>query len=364
MKTRASVMAITLLLTACGGGSDDAASSNDTPSSPLSAFLGTDDIDYESAEGQAQLIEEQRRNNELVVACMAAEGFDYVPMNPEEMISFSSGDTDDVEWGTKEFVAKYGFGVSTQRWEKRVVGPDLVGYESDQMDEYVDPNQDYLDSLSEAEQLAFNETLYGNDPGYQWDESLTEEENNSAMEEFYSDYVPSGCQNTSNTEQTKMNEFYAEFGDEMESIWESVQADPRLVAKQDEIKACVEEKGLTYVGEDDVYSLWEAQLNEIDSTVIYPGADLTENDYETMSEDELQAIYSQPATMTDEGKALLAEVQQEEIALAVAVDDCGGGWTNLQDLYSELQVEYEQKFIDDNADALAGFRGAGATEGD
>lgn len=366
-KTRASFVVLSVVLAGCGSGSDGAASGDsETYVSPISEFLGVESIDWESPEGQAKIIDDQRKANELIVVCMAEQGFEYIPDNPDQMISFESTDSEGLEWGSQEWAAKYGFGVTTQRWQQSVVGPELVGMADDQYQgqEYVDPNAEYMESLSEAEQMAFQEALWGNDPGYEWDESLTDEENEDAMNEFYSDYVPTGCQNTAYNDQNKEQAFYTEFGDEMQSMWESVESDPRLEAKQADVKACVEDKGLVYIDENEIWQEWEDEMNEIEAFVTYPGMDLTEDDYNTMSEQELNAIYNEPATMTDEGKALLAELQAKEIPLAVASIECGGGWENLSDLYTEIQAEYEQKFLDDNADAIADFAGSGATAGE
>lgn len=52
---------------------------------------------------------------------------------------------------------------------------------------------------------------------------------------------------------------------------------------------------------------------------------------------------------------ILAEVQAEEIVLAKAVIACGGGPLNEQVVMSEVPVEYEQVFLDENAEALADF---------
>ncbi len=353
-----------LILSACGGSSSESSRSGDQPTSPLQEFLGMDSFDYESEEGQAQIIADQRAANERIVACMAAQGFEYIPENPEDFISFDATSPDGIEYDSREWVEKYGFGVTTQRWPQDAVGPDLVGYDNDQAGrEYVDPNQDYVESLSEPEREAYFAALYGDDPGYEWDESLSEEENQAAVDDFYADYVPTGCQNEAYTsgEQGKINQFYQEFGDELSNLYEQIQQDPRFVEAQNEVKSCVEGKGLTYVTEEEIYQLWEDDLNDIESNhVVYPGMDLTEEDFNTMTPDELDAIYNQPITIDDAGKAKIAELQADEIALAIVFDDCGGGWKNQQDLFNELNTEYEQRFLDDNADAIADFAGAGA----
>ena len=87
--------------------------------------------------------------------------------------------------------------------------------------------------------------------------------------------------------------------------------------------------------------LWESQT--------FPGEDLTEEDFENMTEEELDAIFSQPPDI-DEG--LLAEVQDYEIAMALANFDCGG---QNPDLWTEVAEEYQAEFIEQNLSLIQGL---------
>ncbi len=347
-------------LSACSivGGSDAGDAAGDAVSSPIAEFLGMDEFaDPNTEAGRARIIEIQREINELVVACMAQQGFDYVPPNPDDTISFAAGSADGLEYGSAEYTARYGFGATTQYWSQTTVGPDLVGYDEIVADD-IDPNAAYLDGLTDPERAAFEAALHGDGPEYPWDPSLSDDENLAQAQEFYLDRAPSGCMEEAqaNSPYANLGAFYTEFGDELYDLSEQVTNDPRLVAQLDEIEQCVIAKGLEFVAPDDAFQHWNTQLNDIaEQHVTSPAAELTQSELDAMTPDELDDLFAAPETMDDEGKAKLAVLQAEEIAIAVATDDCGGSQAELSSLYAEVNAEYEQRFLDENADRLGGF---------
>ncbi|MCP3937053.1 MAG: hypothetical protein GY708_16990 [Actinomycetia bacterium] len=72
---------------------------------------------------------------------------------------------------------------------------------------------------------------------------------------------------------------------------------------------------------------------------------------EAMSEEELEAIYSQPPEFDEE---LRAEIQADEIAFAIASLECGypppmrGG----PDIFLEVRFELEEQFIAEHQDVF------------
>ncbi len=340
-----------------GAPSGEGASDSELGSSPIAEFLGLDAFDdLESEDGQARLIESQRQIYEAVAVCMADEGFEYIPINPAETISFASGIDDELDYGSSEYTARYGFGVTTQRWPQSVVGPELVGSPdaSDQVPDVTDrsvsdPNAEYVAGLTEQEQAAYNAALYGSGPEYEWDATLSDDENSQRAEAFYADLEPSGCfaKAEAQSEFAKITEFYNEFGTEVFEIYETIEADPRLIAKKTEVENCVIEKGLEFVDPDRAYERWDADLADIETNHI-----TGELDSDTSTDTDI--------VIDDEGKAKLAVLQAEEIAIAIASDECGGGADEMTVIYRELQAEYEQKFLDDNADRISSY----ASEGD
>lgn len=344
-------LALFALLTSCGGGNDtEAGGAGEAASSPLAEYFGVD-YSNDPEEAQAQVVEDERARQEAIAACMKREGFEYIPQDPTRYIQF--GSTDGEEYGSDEWTAKYGFGISTQRFPQSALGPDLVGYDESQMGiDIEDPNMEIQEALSPEEQAAYQEALYGDMSAFEIDPTLSEEEQQEAMENM--NYQPGGCEGEAmNASNDLSQKVYTEFSDEMDAVYERIQADPRIVEAEQKVKDCVADKGLDYPGQEEVYTLFEEQLTEIDGQVTYPGAELTEDDFAKMSEAELQALSTQPPVIPDEAKAKLAEIQAEEIALAKAVNECDGSMDDQTKLYMEVSAEYEQEFVDAHADRLA-----------
>ena len=165
--------AITLALAvALAGCSSDTAepSADESPLNDyLSAIWGEQEWDEDRAEAQQLEIEE------LTAACMQREGFEYVPYTGNA--SFTMGDEDGPEWGTREFAEQYGYGA--------VDSPGRTSAE-DEASTDPDPNEAYVNSLSESEQQAYWETLYGPEPT---DEDIAAMDDDSDA----SAWRPSGC---------------------------------------------------------------------------------------------------------------------------------------------------------------------------
>ena len=347
------VAVMAMVLAACGGTETE----TDAGTSPLAEYLG-DDAGFAFADGdqeaaQAAFEEQERERQQVIAECMQAQGFEYIPVDSSVFFGFE--EADGLEWGSSEWTAKYGFGITTQRFSQEELGPDLVGWDESGFEEQQenDPNAAIVEAMSESEREAYYEALWGEESFVEFDESLSEEEMEEQMEDF--DYEPTGCEGEAYAEQDS-NKFFEEFSDELDEMWERMEADPRIAEAEQKIADCVAEKGFEYTSMEDLYERWEPELSAIDEQIGYPGGDLTEEDFAQMSEEELDAIFNQPRTIPDDVKARIGELQQEEISLAVAVDECGGSFEDQSELFNEVRFEYEQQFVDDNADRLAEFK--------
>ncbi len=370
-------MALALLAGACSsesgsgsaGGDESTESAEDVWAdfeSPLSEFLGESWSGGDEAEMEAEWAEQERQVGVKVTECMANEGFEYV--HPDYGTSFTvfDGGEDDLEWGSREWVEKYGYGVTTQAFAESQVAPEAVGY-PDSMDEsmgeeeFTDPNSEYVGSLSASEQDAYYEALYGKGP--EMDESMTEEE----MEALYEDYVPTGCYDTAweEVDGSESEDFYDAFSDELDEMYERIEADPRFVAAQDEVRTCVEGKGLTYISEEDAYDHFGTQIDALFEDVYdnQPEPEMPAG-FDDMTIEEQEAWYAENEQFFAEPelsagqKARLAEMQAEEIEIAVASYDCGGSWVQQAQLYQEILVEYETEFLETHADELEQYKAA------
>ena len=346
------VVAAVLLLAACGGGDDgDTVAAGEAPVSeeewralPLAQAMGWDELGPGSEEEwEAQ----EREVQELTAECMAALGFEYQPVDYGGGISFDPYAELDVEPGSREFAEQYGLGMMTFfEQEQEAFGP---GIEED----FVDPNQEYVESLSDGERDAYFQALHGDFP--EIDESLSEEE----MNEIWEDFVPTGCESEAQREvfgagffgPGDQSETVQEFWELQEELFQRIEADPRIVDLRTEWQACMSEAGHDFTDEQDMYESLNERTNEFYESMSYPGDDLTPAEWEAMSEDELEALYSQPPEFD---RALLDELQALEIDIAVAHYDCSEG---SQRLRYEVQRELESEFVEQHADLIEEVRG-------
>ncbi len=358
--------AISIIAAGCGGTATTDASAAEEEGiesfedlefeSPIAEFLGQDaSFDFNSDEAQAEFTAQATEAEEQIAACMAAEGFEYTPVD-QGQYNFFDGEGEELPYFSEAWVAKYGFGITTQWFGQSEVGTDLVGYDdaafSEAEDSFVDPNEAYVEGLPEAEQIAYYEALYGNEP--ELPEDATEEDYDAA----YENWEPDGCANEawSDFDGGFSGEgFYNEFGDELDALYERIEADPRVDAHNQEVSACVAEQGLEYTGMNDLYMRWEDELSSMGGGDPFAESEV---DFENMSEEELDAYFADFSfELSDEDKVALGEIQAEEMALATAVIECGGGPLNDEIVLGQVRVEYEQDFLDANQDRLSGFEG-------
>ncbi len=232
----ASVSCAALLLAGCsGGGGDDGGGDGKKSSAfewqpgPLDEYQArifgySLDDDQSQEELQAQSDEQNRRVEELVASCMQEQGFDYIP-NDQNGGQVSVGDDLDVEWGTSEFAEKYGYGISTDPWGSSYQEPT----------EWVDPNQEYIESMSESEQLAYQEALWG--PTQEYVEGEEPQEY---------DWTTSGCYGAAQHEVYEggsVTDDFSALQDELNAFYETVQADPRIAELNAAWASCMADAG-------------------------------------------------------------------------------------------------------------------------
>ncbi|MDH3296386.1 MAG: hypothetical protein OER95_18855 [Acidimicrobiia bacterium] len=350
------------LLASCGSGSEgesDAAADGDEWRSPLAEYVGLDvGFDYSD---EAEMEARQLEINDMVTACMAAEGFEWKPDPRESMIAGPPIDDEGLEWGSEEWTAKYGFGISTLAFPQDAVGPDLLGAnEPFFMEEegFVDPNEEYLNTLSEPERDEFYATLYGDDPGPDIDpEAMTEEEIEEALDEYYADYVPTGCMNEAQEEIMGFggSDYFLAFNQELQDMYEQIEKDPRIATFEQQISECVSDKGQVYTDMQSVYEDFEERMGPLYDEAYSrdPFEEFSEEQVEAMSPEEMEELFA--PELSDESKAILADIQAEELALAAAVRECGGTDEARADVYQEVVVEYEERFIEENRAALDAY---------
>jgi hypothetical protein len=219
------------LLTGCtGGGSGGDGTSDATQElGPLEEYFarvyGWADDDASLEDQNAEYERQQREVERLVADCMREEGFDYVPREHAGVVVGSDGT--DLDWGSPEFAEQFGYGISTDPWgwEDRddTVAPD-------------DPNQEYVDAMSEAERAAYEEALWG--PPQEWDEDAD-------PEAYEYDWTRSGCYGAAQHEvwDADADEEFAGLLDEVSRVWEQTAEDPRVRALDAAWSSCMADAG-------------------------------------------------------------------------------------------------------------------------
>jgi hypothetical protein len=361
----ASLTALMLLLAACGGGGNStAAEDGDTPADSstastvaesddgggeadtLASYLGWDTgQDPEAAE--ANYRQQEARIQETIRLCMAEEGFDYIPVEPPAD-SFVVDDRSPAEWA-----AEQGFGIST--WignEEAFSGPDV---------EYVDPNQEIVEAMSESERNAYYEALWGSEEENAAQQT-TEIDPETGDEITYSEGFGAGCSGEAyEAEYGGQDDLYTELGPELDAMYERISADPRILALDVEWSECMSGKGHDYESQqamyDAVYEDFQARLDAIvgpNGGYVDPFEGWTEDQinafFEEKSEEEINAFFESAQSEAPEyDEAALAALQQEERDLAVAAAECQGDW---EEVWMEVSAEYESEFIAANQAAL------------
>lgn len=320
-----------------------AAQESGSNSSPIGAFLGFENF---STDNSGEEAERQRRANRAVAKCMTEQGFQYkapAVVNPN---AGGFGSNEPGYW-TKEWVAKYGMGISTMRFSQSAVGPNLVGY-ADELDEMTnkaqDPNEQYLKTLSPGERDAYDAALYGavNDSG---DAKVSQEGPGGCFGEgfkaSYGDMVGDGAQ------------FFEKFGDSFEQLDARIKADSRVVEWRKKISTCMADRGRTFTDYEKTREQIEARLSSI-----APAGSNADVDLSSMSERQIEEFYQTQMRIPADKLPELAAIQKDEIATAKDLVACGGGEVNESNFMAEIRRGYEEKFLKDNAEELAQFKGA------
>ncbi|OJX97858.1 MAG: hypothetical protein BGO96_13130 [Micrococcales bacterium 73-15] len=317
------VLVLVAALAACsngdGGGSGGDLTYEDSPiNSYFEAFNVMGDMSQE--EQQAFYDERDRKTEDLVAQCMADQGFEYNPQSSRTTYVGSSNE-DGPQWGTLEFAQQYGYGAFS--W------PGQEEMELQEPEEWVDPNQDIIDSMSESELTAWQEALWG--APQEWDEDAD-------MEEYEWNWEDSGCYGWAQHELeaddpwTAMNSLYedprfAELFAQMGELYTKAESDPRMADLTGKWSSCMADAGYTF-----------ANPNEAQQSIY----DLQNGLWEGHEDD---PEYMGPS---DEE---LAPIKEQELETAVADFTCQDE-LNYQQEQLSIQFKIEQEFVDANKDAL------------
>lgn len=326
----AATAALVLPLAACSGGTDGDGRLK-WEDSPLAEYWNAGyDPNQTEEEMQAEFDAQNTKREELIAQCMVDEGFEYTPATDTgAMISFG----DDVEWepDKKEWVEKYGYGIINDPYNAQAEQEPQP-----EPSEWIDPNQDYLDTLSPSEQEAFYEALYGS--SYSMTPEEAEDMNSDEPVEY--DWTQYGCQGFADNEvYGSSNDVYTQFDDlttRMSELYEKMEESPEVVELDAKWSACMADAGFDFGKMMDAQQSFYDEVNKI---------------YENMTEEDWE-------TGTDPMKSPEAqEIGEREIKTALADLECRSK-TNYNDARMTIQFKLEEQFVKENKKELDEFKAA------
>jgi len=341
--------ALALLVGACALAGDGAGSEGESiddfiPGGPMFSDENWEG-DYRRQELAAQ---------EAVAECMAKEGFEYIPYLPNyDEGGFGEPETEE------EYIQEYGLGISYYVLSQEFYGEDASdledGTEHAVPDEVAaNPNMAIREAMSEDQREAYDEALWGVYPESEYDdmteeeyEAMSEDELDAMFEEqdaLMEGWESGGCYDEANEElwdAGAFETFHEQFGNQLEEIYEEVEADPRIVELDSKWSKCMSGAGYTFDDEEDATSYVVGLLEEVGAVSIPANP---------------QGVWDYAPKPIEAGTDTYREVEsifKEEVAIAEASLKCRGG---AYEIYETVYKEYEQAFIDNNRAALEQFR--------
>lgn len=308
--TLALLAGASLALTGCSNSAEKAAEDN-----ALSKYFEAFDSGEEWTEERYN--DQLKAEQEYIAQCMTALGFEYTP-DVQTGGWFTGEESEGPEWGTLEFAEQYGFGI--------VDWPGSMGYVDEDFEEYVDPNGDYVMSLSESEQNAYYEALYGPQP--------TEEEWAQMEEDEIFEWNPEdqGCygeaveQSGDSSMEMYEDPEFADLWDSLDMMWEDIENDDRIIALNREWMTCMSEEGYSqYTSSQDAQDQLQTEWS---------------NFY-----DELNANLGEFDEWQEPSQADKDEFMSREIPVAVADFKCNDK-IDREKIYIEVNNDISQKFVD------------------
>jgi hypothetical protein len=205
---------------------DSVAAAEPAAKTPLSPYWDAMYGVYDAREE----IEKREKIQDLLATCMAAEGFDYTPIDQTPADSASSYEEG---WGTEDWVAEHGYGAFPTAEETAAIDAQVLAE---------DPNQEYVAALSEKEQAAYYTALQGPRPGRDALETMKEGDDAPAY-----DWQAAGCEGAAQHEVTgddpTRSERYAPLVASMNALDQDQLTDPAMAHIEAEWSACMDDAG-------------------------------------------------------------------------------------------------------------------------
>jgi len=324
---------------------DDEETVNDAFVSPVFDALGFDPNDRQEARDEFVANAE-----ELVRQCMAESGFEYVPSIPTFAPSFGRQLELNESISPQQFTAEYGYGISTL-------------LELDFMEEGVLAFVELLlgppptEARSEGEQAAYELALSGETIQGLSAEDAQEQafENFGGQDGSCRDY---GYSTADNSVGEKFDGLFTLLGDEYEAIFEKVENDPRIRDANAAWQTCMAEFGYSYENSQEIVDELLASGNDLrtgfqsspEALAVFAAAgqaNLAAMDADSRFNFLEENGAFQGFAMVPSLQVELDELIELELAVAGHDSDCAN-----EELYREVQLEFEQEFVEQHAEQL------------
>lgn len=320
------------------GGDDDKPKDHVT----INSIMGAPDY--------SNLTPEDQKANDLkiqqaIADCMSQKGWEYqAVVQPDEAYQYS--DEDQVEQ-----IKRTGLGVAYY-----ALYPNGDPNYQDPWADWKDPNQDYIDSLSESEKTAYNTDLYGDEAiMYSEGDAASKIADPSAGPSEPAGPVDTGCQGEAQkavygddpTQQPGYWDAIQKYYDDLQAI---IEADPRVKDLDKDWSACMKKEGFDYASQQDYwdkgYTEYQDRLTKILGDDYYkdPMEGWTQEQMDdfwaTATQEQIDALYKQPEPTADQKKQLEAQLA-DEVKVALAEHKCSSDYSKkMTDIYGEIEEQF------------------------
>lgn len=312
------------LLGACGDRPSEAAA----PTSIQDA-LGMDENAMQEREAKVQ--EEVRK-------CMAAEGFDYVPMDSSRMnIRMVGPGTED----DAEFRRTKGYGITTMFGE----GAATAALGDDAGND--DPNRKIREALSDEDKEAYDKALFGRTAtvdGEGGTFSVQVGAGGVVTSDGEGEFGPSeaGCFGQAQEAVGNDDERLERVGPKLQELQERIASDPRMVKANADWAECMAGAGYDFESPDKIPQYLFGKMSDVQEALGGGGDDDDSRGPVVVGGPggaiDIEALANSPE---------LAALQREELAIAKADDGCAES-TGRKDTAKKVRTEAEKRFLEEN----------------
>ena len=316
MSAKRMLIVLACLGVVAGCGSDPASNAS-SKEKTFEEALGMDEASQQAREAKVQ---------EAVRTCMKAEGFDYIPVDPEQFGRVMRFGGADGAVDLKER-KKSGYGITTGFQSKRRATPA----------QGQDPNQKIREALSAADKKAYDTALMGAAAAEQRADGSAGGVRVIRRAGDSTEAGPPQDQGCFGKAQASVPDGPREFQAELDELRERAVADPRIIEAERSWAACMADRGYTDFEKPD--DAPQYVMGKMDTLM---GA-----------EPQGDGVTKFAIGGDDIDQAALATLRDEEIDIAVADGTCQEK-TGYMKVENKVRAEYEQRFLDEHPDLTSG----------